>query len=149
MSIAECILSGAPIQCWDNSTRGLDSANALEFVKTLRLGAESSGCTSFVAIYQCSQNAYDVRPPLTFPFFHSRLADGLRIDFRQGYPSLRRSADLLRSLLSCQRILHFKRMVLLPPTNYIRLPHVPHEPRRTTTPPGWESRVPRTPDEFG
>ena len=90
MSIAECILSGAPIQCWDNSTRGLDSANALEFVKTLRLGAESSGCTSFVAIYQCSQNAYDVcpSPPLPLPFFHSRLADGLRIDFRQGYPSL-------------------------------------------------------------
>ena len=69
VSIAECILSGAPIQCWDNSTRGLDSANALEFVKTLRLGAESSGCTSFVAIYQCSQNAYDVCPPLPLPLF--------------------------------------------------------------------------------
>ena len=79
VSIAECILSGAPIQCWDNSTRGLDSANALEFVKTLRLGAESSGCTSFVAIYQCSQNAYDVCPPLPpprFPFFvHGLLMD--------------------------------------------------------------------------
>ena len=113
--------------------RGLDSANVLEFVKTLRLGAESSGCTSFVAIYQCSQNAYDVCPAPS-PF-HSQLVDGLRIDFRQGYPSLRRSADLLRSLFSCQRILHFKRMVLFPPTNYIRLPHVPHELRRMTTPP--------------
>lgn len=69
VSIAECVLSGAPIQCWDNSTRGLDSANALEFVKTLRLGAESSGCTPFVAIYQCSQNAYDVCPPV-FPLHY-------------------------------------------------------------------------------
>ena len=74
VSIAECILGGAPIQCWDNSTRGLDSANTLEFVKTLRLGAESSRCTSFVAIYQCSQNAYDVCP--RFPFFiHGLLTD--------------------------------------------------------------------------
>ena len=75
----EYILSEVPIQCWDNSTRGLDSANVLEFVKTLRLGAESGGCTSFVAIYQCSQNAYDVCPAPS-PF-HSRLVDGLRIDF--------------------------------------------------------------------
>ena len=74
VSIAECILGGAPIQCWDNSTRGLDSANTLEFVKTLRLGAESSRCTSFVAIYQCSQNGYDVCP--RFPFFiHGLLTD--------------------------------------------------------------------------
>ena len=48
------------VQFWDNSTRGLDSANALEFMKMLRLGAESSGCTPFVTIYQCSQNAYNV-----------------------------------------------------------------------------------------
>jgi ABC-type multidrug transport system ATPase subunit len=29
VSIAEATLSQAPLQCWDNSTRGLDSANAL------------------------------------------------------------------------------------------------------------------------
>ncbi|RDL32403.1 uncharacterized protein BP5553_08859 [Venustampulla echinocandica] len=31
VTIAEAVLSGAPLQCWDNSTRGLDSANAIEF----------------------------------------------------------------------------------------------------------------------
>jgi len=31
VTIAEATLSGAPLQCWDNSTRGLDSANAIEF----------------------------------------------------------------------------------------------------------------------
>jgi ABC-type multidrug transport system ATPase subunit len=61
VSIAEVTLSGSPIQCWDNSTRGLDSATALEFVKTLRTGAECSGYTPIVAIYQASQSAYDVR----------------------------------------------------------------------------------------
>lgn len=61
VSIAEAILSGAPLQCWDNSTRGLDSANALEFCKSLRLMSDYTGTTACVAIYQASQNAYDVR----------------------------------------------------------------------------------------
>lgn len=60
VSIAEVALCGSPLQCWDNSTRGLDSANALEFCKTLNLMAKYSGTTCAVAIYQASQNAYDV-----------------------------------------------------------------------------------------
>lgn len=62
VSIAECTLSFSPVQCWDNCTRGLDSANALEFVRTVRLGTESAGSTALVSIYQCSQSSYDVRP---------------------------------------------------------------------------------------
>lgn len=60
VTIAEATLNGSPIQCWDNSTRGLDSANALEFVRTLRLMSKYTGITASVAIYQASQNAYDV-----------------------------------------------------------------------------------------
>ena len=60
VSIAEATLSGSPIQCWDNSTRGLDSANALEFCKTLNLMSKFAGSTVAVAIYQASQNAYNV-----------------------------------------------------------------------------------------
>jgi len=60
VSIAEAFLSGTSIQCWDNSTRGLDSATALEFVKTLRVSSNLLGATSIVAIYQASQSAYDV-----------------------------------------------------------------------------------------
>lgn len=60
VSIAEACLSQAPLQCWDNSTRGLDSANALEFCKTLRLSTDYMGATVCVAIYQASQSAYDV-----------------------------------------------------------------------------------------
>ncbi len=36
------VLSRATLQSWDNSTRGLDSANAIEFVKTLRMETENS-----------------------------------------------------------------------------------------------------------
>lgn len=60
VSIAEAFLSGTTLQCWDNSTRGLDSATALEFVKTLRVSSNIIGASSVVAIYQASQHAYDV-----------------------------------------------------------------------------------------
>ena len=61
VSIAEAILSGSPLQCWDNSTRGLDSANALEFCRTLKLSTELAGATACVALYQASQSIYNVR----------------------------------------------------------------------------------------
>ena len=61
VSIAEATLSQSPLQCWDNSTRGLDSANALEFCRTIRTETELMGSAASVAIYQASQSAYDVR----------------------------------------------------------------------------------------
>lgn len=60
VSIAEAALGGSPLQCWDNSTRGLDSATALEFVRTLRLSTNLAGSTAAVAIYQASQSIYDI-----------------------------------------------------------------------------------------
>jgi ATP-binding cassette, subfamily G (WHITE), member 2, PDR len=67
VSIAEAALGGSPIQCWDNSTRGLDSATALEFVKTLRTSTNLAGSTAIVAIYQASQAIYDVCNIVCFP----------------------------------------------------------------------------------
>ncbi|KAH7388649.1 ABC-2 type transporter-domain-containing protein [Pyrenochaeta sp. MPI-SDFR-AT-0127] len=60
VTIAEATLSFAPLQCWDNSTRGLDSANAIEFCKTLRTQCDVFGTSTCVAIYQAPQAAYDV-----------------------------------------------------------------------------------------
>jgi ATP-binding cassette, subfamily G (WHITE), member 2, PDR len=60
VSIAEAALGRSPLQCWDNSTRGLDSATALEFVKTLRISTSLTRSTAVVAIYQASQAIYDV-----------------------------------------------------------------------------------------
>lgn len=61
VSIAEAALTGAKFQCWDNTTRGLDSGNAINFCKTLRLQADLAGVSAAVAIYQAPQSAYDVR----------------------------------------------------------------------------------------
>ena len=60
VSIAEMGLSGSPLAAWDNSTRGLDSATALAFVKSLRLSASLGGSVHAVAIYQASQAIYDL-----------------------------------------------------------------------------------------
>ncbi|KAJ5974472.1 hypothetical protein N7481_011682 [Penicillium waksmanii] len=59
VSIAEAALGGSPFQCWDNSTRGLDSVNAIEFCKTLRMTSRLVGMTEAVAIYQAPQTAYN------------------------------------------------------------------------------------------
>lgn len=61
VSIAEAALTGAKLQCWDNSTRGLDSANAIKFCQNLRHQADLLDVATAVAIYQGPQSAYEVR----------------------------------------------------------------------------------------
>ena len=60
VSIAEMTLAGSAVAAWDNSTRGLDSATALTFVKALKQNAELIGTVHAVAIYQASQPIYDL-----------------------------------------------------------------------------------------
>lgn len=59
VSIAEVCLSGSSLQCWDNSTRGLDSATALEFIRNLKVSADILDAAILVSLYQASQDAYD------------------------------------------------------------------------------------------
>uniref|UniRef100_A0A0W0FAX3 Putative multidrug resistance protein cdr1 n=1 Tax=Moniliophthora roreri TaxID=221103 RepID=A0A0W0FAX3_MONRR len=128
VSIAEVALSGSPLQCWDNSTRGLDSATALEFVKTLRLSTQYTGSTAIVAIYQASQDIYDIFDKVTVLYEGRQIyfgrADAARKFFTyMGFhcPERQTTADFLTSL-----------------TN----------PAERQAKPGFENKVPRTPDEF-
>lgn len=128
VSIAEACLSNAPLQCWDNSTRGLDSANAIEFCKTLRMQADINGTTACVSLYQAPQAAYDYFDKVLV------LYEGREIYFgptsmakhyflQMGFvcPDRQTDADFLTSMTS-----HLERVVQ----------------------PGYKDRVPRTPDEF-
>lgn len=74
VTIAEAALSYAPLQCWDNSTRGLDAANAVEFCRTLRTQCDVFGSAALVAIYQSPQAAYDVSSFQDISIFVSVLA---------------------------------------------------------------------------
>ncbi|KAJ6179784.1 hypothetical protein N7519_010245 [Penicillium mononematosum] len=59
VSIAETVLSRASIVAWDNSTRGLDAATAVDFVRALRTSAKLSGSCHAVAAYQASETLYN------------------------------------------------------------------------------------------
>lgn len=60
LSIAEVLLGQTSINCWDNSTRGLDSSNALAFMKALRDETDKHCSSAFVTLYQSSQTIYQV-----------------------------------------------------------------------------------------
>ena len=60
LSGAELLVCSTRLQCWDNSTRGLDSANALEFVRTLRTQTRKSNSTAIVSLYQASEDIFEV-----------------------------------------------------------------------------------------
>ncbi|KXT06963.1 hypothetical protein AC578_7244 [Pseudocercospora eumusae] len=128
VSIAEAALSGAPLQAWDNSTRGLDSANAIEFCKTVRLSAELAGCAAMVAIYQAPQAAYDQFDKAIVLYEGRQIFFGRTHEAREYFenmgfhcPDRQTSADFLTSMTSAQ-----ERIVKS----------------------GFEDQVPRTPDEF-
>ncbi|KAE8154043.1 ABC-2 type transporter-domain-containing protein [Aspergillus avenaceus] len=128
VTISEAALSYAPLQCWDNSTRGLDSANAVEFCKTLRTQSDVFGMTSCVAIYQAPQAAYDLFDKVVV------LYEGRQIYFGPAYeakgyferlgfrcPDSQTTADFLTSMSS---------------------------PTERIVKPGFENLSPRTSEEF-
>ncbi|KAK3303223.1 ABC-2 type transporter-domain-containing protein [Chaetomium strumarium] len=60
VSIAEMLISNACVLSWDNSTRGLDASTALDFVKSLRIQTDLYKTSTFVSLYQASENIYDL-----------------------------------------------------------------------------------------
>lgn len=58
VSIAEMMVTGATVCAWDNSTRGLDASTALDYTKSLRVMTNIYKTTTFVSLYQASENIY-------------------------------------------------------------------------------------------
>ena len=128
MSIAEASLSGANIQCWDNATRGLDSATALEFIRALKTSATILDTTPLIAIYQCSQDAYELFDNVVvlyegYQIFFGKASKAKEYFENMGWkcPQRQTTADFLTSL-----------------TN----------PAEREPLPGYEDKVPRTAQEF-
>ncbi|ORY61070.1 putative ABC transporter [Leucosporidium creatinivorum] len=128
VTIAEASLSGAPLQCWDNSTRGLDSANAIEFCRSLKLSTSLGGKTACVSLYQAPQSAYDVFDKVTVLYegrqiYFGRTTEAKKFFTDMGFhcPERQTTADFLTSLTS---------------------------DLERTTQPGFEKSTPQTPDEF-
>jgi ATP-binding cassette, subfamily G (WHITE), member 2, PDR len=128
VSIAEATLSNAPLQCWDNSTRGLDSANAIEFCKTLRTSTDLNDTTAAVAIYQSPQSAYD--------FFDKVIVlyQGRQIYFGRTTEAQKYFEDMGFECAKRQTVPDFLTSMTNPIERLIRK--------------GMEAQVPRTPDDF-
>jgi ABC-type multidrug transport system ATPase subunit len=59
VSIAEMMITGAAVCSHDNSTRGLDASTALDYAKSLRVLTNIYHQTTFVSLYQASENIYN------------------------------------------------------------------------------------------
>lgn len=57
VSIAEMMTTRARVQCWDNSSRGLDASTALDFVRSLRIMTDVLGQTTFTTL--CEPRYHD------------------------------------------------------------------------------------------
>ncbi|TEA17577.1 ZEB2-regulated ABC transporter 1 [Colletotrichum sidae] len=128
VSIVEAALTGAKFQCWDNSTRGLDSGNAITFCQNLRTQSDLLSVAAVVAIYQAPQSAYDLFDKVTVLYEGRQIYFG-KIDQAKAYfenlgflcPDRQTTPDFLTSMTS------------------------PNERRIR---PGYEHLAPRTPEEF-
>lgn len=128
VSIAEMALAGSPIASWDNSTRGLDAATALEFTKSLRMSSNMSGTVHLVAIYQASQAIYDEFDKAVV------LYEGRQIYFGPCDEAKQYFIDMGWECPTRQTTGDFLTSVTNPSERKVRK--------------GFEKKVPRTPDEF-
>ncbi|KAI9167952.1 ABC multidrug transporter C [Paramyrothecium foliicola] len=127
-SIAEALISSAQLQCWDNSTRGLDSATAQQFINLLRTTTDALRSVAIMSIYQASDSMYDKFDKVMLLYEGRQIYFGpasLAVDYfhRLGFAKPKRVtvADFLTSLTnSAERVIRD----------------------------GFESQAPRTPYEF-
>jgi len=127
-SIAEAFLSGAQLQCWDNSTRGLDSSTALRFIQLLRRCTDALQSTVAMSVYQASEDMYQNFDKVTLLYegrqiYFGPVGEAAEYFVRLGFvrPSRATTADFLTSLT---------------------------HPAERIVRGGFEARAPRTPAEF-
>jgi ATP-binding cassette subfamily G (WHITE) protein 2 (SNQ2) len=128
VSLAEVLVSTAPVQCWDNSTRGLDASNALDFAKVLRKAADEEKKTVAVTLYQAGNGIYNQFDKVTV------LVEGRQIYYGPTSEAKGYFEDLGFICAPGSNIADFCTSVSVPTERQIA--------------PGFEGRVPETADEF-
>ncbi|KAK2794659.1 hypothetical protein FQN51_000757 [Onygenales sp. PD_10] len=128
VSIAEALITKASTQCWDGSTRGLDANTSLEFVQSLRSVTDMAQVSTLVAIYQASESLYRLMDKVILLdggkcIYFGRTAGAKAYFEGLGFecPPRWTTADFLTSVT---------------------------EPHARRIKEGWESRVPRSSEQF-
>lgn len=60
ISIVESLAANSSVVAWDNSTRGLDAASALDYARSLRIMTDTCGKATIVSLYQVSDSVYSL-----------------------------------------------------------------------------------------
>ncbi|GAA5814667.1 hypothetical protein MFLAVUS_008166 [Mucor flavus] len=60
LSIAEQMTTNSAVNCWDCSTRGLDAASALDYVRSLRIMTDIFEITTIATLYQASNSIFNL-----------------------------------------------------------------------------------------
>ncbi|KAI9227529.1 MAG: ABC-2 type transporter-domain-containing protein [Piptocephalis tieghemiana] len=128
LSIAEQFATRSSIDIWDGSTRGLDAASALDYVKSLRIVCDIMGKATIASIYQASEDIYRQFDRVLVIdkgrcFYHGPISEAVPYFYALGYskPPRETTPDFLTSLSD-------------PHSRHVR--------------PGYEDRAPKTPEEF-
>lgn len=128
VSIAEAWVARAAIYCWDNATRGLDASTALEYTHAIRAATNFLNNVGVVAIYQASENIYDLFDKVTIFYLGRQVYFGMAENakdyfIRMGWecPSRQSTAEFLTAVT---------------------------DPNGRTARPGMENKIPKTADEF-
>lgn len=128
VSIAEAWSARAAVYCWDNATRGLDSSTALEYAHAIRAGTNFLNNVGVVAIYQVSENIYELFDKVTVLYLGRQIyfgpiekAKDFFINMGFECPSRQTTPDFLTAIT---------------------------DPNGRTPRPGMEDKVPQNADEF-
>ncbi|KAG4437711.1 hypothetical protein IFR05_006794 [Cadophora sp. M221] len=128
--IAEVLVCDGGFQCWDNSTRGLDSNNARNFISVLKASSSSTGSVHIATLYQASEDMYNTFDKVTLLYKGRQIFFGNTRVAKQYFYNLGyecpNHAPTLEFLISLTSRLERTQMVIG----------------------GFENKVPRTPDEF-
>ncbi|PYD08453.1 hypothetical protein DND47_29975, partial [Pseudomonas syringae pv. syringae] len=128
VSIAEALACQGSVYCWDNATRGLDASTALEYAQAIRVSTKFARSTAFVSLYQASENIYTTFDKVLVLYKGRQVyfgpVDEAKAYFEEmGYecPARQTTAEFLTAVT---------------------------DPIGRFPKPGFENKVPRTPDEF-
>ncbi|KAK9451103.1 ABC-2 type transporter-domain-containing protein [Limtongia smithiae] len=128
VSIAEVLANRAAIAAFDNSTRGLDSSTAVDYIRSLRVLTNVTHSTTIVTLYQAGEGIYKEFDKVCLIYSGHQIFFGPANEARQYFedlgfeaPPLITTADFLTSIT---------------------------QPRHRQIKAGWTAKVPQTPEEL-
>ncbi|KAK6068393.1 multidrug resistance protein CDR1 [Seiridium cupressi] len=128
VSLAEVMATEATVQCWDNSTRGLDASNALDFARVLRRVADEERKSVVATLYQAGNGIYSQFDKVLV------LSEGHEIYYGPTSAAKQYFEDMGFRCAAGANIADFLTSVAV------------HTERQIL--PGFENQVPNTPEEF-